>query len=868
MRLKTFVTGLGILLAILVGIAGALAQTYTYPMASDLRYYYTFDDNKTSGTASYDSTDTLNGTLTNGVTSGQTGKIGQSYDFNAGDSEYVVLDSSSIPDFKAMDNFSVSVWFYPDTVGENNQWFIGRDQESNRQFVFGLAMNKLSGYINGGGAYTFVSNSTFSASQWIHGVFTRQGSMMRIYLNGNLDGALNGYSTINTSNQPTSIGRRAFSTSQKFFDGKLDEIAIFNKTLNATEVAELYNSGSGLDYSLLTSQTGILSNFSVTAKDLEGNSINNFTAVINGSSYSTTSGTVISEIIQDSGSVTVTIQDAIDNNGYFFNKTATGIDTASNYEMEDLYQIEFIVNTRELWTNNTIQSPLIINSSTLTINGDNDTTVTYRLLSGLYTIKAYNDSYYNLTTANDFTALYNDTFYFDGLYNVLVSVTARNGFTNASINTFSGYADHLNYSQYQTYNTSTGTANIPGLPGTFRLFAIAPGFATEAEYNWFNLTVPSGQTTGTHTFYLYTNNSIEFHLYDADTFAVINESVNISMIAPNKTYSYSTSNGTLFVDGIFDGTYTTTFTSTNYNPSQIFITVTNNSYQLQNVYLESGDTNTVTFYVKNNLGAAIENATATLVTDVNGTDVVVAQETTDFAGIFQVALNPDKWYQITLTHQNYETWTGSVKPTQSTYTINMDNLGSTRFESIYEDLKYFTSMNHPINSTYAEFSLTLVSSLGSLQFYGLQYNSTLLTNQTGSVGGGTETINVTNITNPDAVITITYWFKSTNSTYTEWTKQWRLSDYTNTNTSLAGGLFDSTSDADQGLQVFLAMGLILFLIIGGGLLTSSLIGASLAGMIGTGVSAFAGWLPLPVTIVALVILITMLVSDAIAGGGG
>ena len=361
-------------------------------------------------------------------------------------------------------------------------------------------------------------------------------------------------------------------------------------------------------------------------------------------------------------------------------------------------------------------------------------------------------------------------------------------------------------------------------------------------------------------------NSVLFSIYDADTFAYILQNVNITM-EDNQTYFFNTSNGTTTATGILDGTYTTTIASVDYSDTQIFVTGSNHSFQTQDIYLVAdADADPVTFFVQNNLGENIENATATFTTDINGTPVVVSQQVTDFAGIFQVELDSDRWYAITVTHAEYETWTGNVKPSQTQYTINMDNLGGTSFVSIYEDIYHSTTMSHEPNSTDAEFNLSILSNIGSLEFYGLMYNGTVLTNQTASTGGGVETVNVSSLTPWDDVLTITYWFKSTNqSDLTTWDQNWLISDQIPTNATFVGGLFDGIETADPGIKVLLGMGIIMALLVLGGLLTATLVGASIAGMAGLGVAAFAGLFPLPITIVALVILGTMLVADSLGG---
>ena len=610
-------------------------------------------------------------------------------------------------------------------------------------------------------------------------------------------------------------------------------------------------------------------NFSVNASAISGSShyIDTFAAIVNGTAYNTTDGVAETNIVLGSGNIDITIENASNANGLFFNKTETGVSTAATYNVEDLYQVEANILSFEFITNNSIFSPLRLNSTSMLITGQ-DTTDTLELMAELFDIKAYNDTYFNKTISYTFPALFNGTVNVQDLFTTWINLKAINGYTAASINTFNGYTFNLDESISNLfYNTTDGNAEIPAIIGNYTSFAEASGFATMDEYNIYNFSITPGLKVFNYTFSLYTNNSIEFAIFDATTFNLINTTtINISMVAVNKTYNFNTSTGSLYVDGIFDGTYTTTFNSVSYDSSQIFITMTNNSYQLQNVYL-GGGASTKTFYVKNNLGENIENATATFTTDVNGTQVVIAQEITDFAGIFQVNLNPTKWYAITVTHADYKTWTGNVKPSQTIYNINMEALGGTNFVSIYEDIKYVTSMMHPANSTYAEFSFNVLSNIGSLQFYGLSYNSTVLSNQTGSTGGGTETINVTGLNPLSETMIITYWFKSTNqSQLATWQQTWLISDVIPTNATLTGGLMDDLSTADAGTQVLLGMGIILVLIVLGGLLTATLVGASIAGMVGVGISAYAGLFPLPISIVALVILSTMLLADALGGG--
>ena len=57
------------------------------------------------------------------------------------------------------------------------------------------------------------------------------------------------YTTSNTSANKFSIGQEydgSGTTASDFFDGKIDEVAVWNVALNAANVTTLYNSGKGL----------------------------------------------------------------------------------------------------------------------------------------------------------------------------------------------------------------------------------------------------------------------------------------------------------------------------------------------------------------------------------------------------------------------------------------------------------------------------------------------------------------------------------------------------------------------------------------------------------------------------------------------
>ena len=78
---------------------------------------------------------------------------------------------------------------------------------------------------------------------WYHVVSTYDGALQKIYVNGVFEaqGSLTG--TISTSVAPISIGRRT-SSADRYFTGDIDEVAIYNRALSASEILTRYKSGS------------------------------------------------------------------------------------------------------------------------------------------------------------------------------------------------------------------------------------------------------------------------------------------------------------------------------------------------------------------------------------------------------------------------------------------------------------------------------------------------------------------------------------------------------------------------------------------------------------------------------------------------
>ena len=108
-------------------------------------------------------------------------------------------------------------------------------------------------------AYQTISGTTtLSADTWYHIVGTYDGEnnddKMRIYINGSLEATSSALGGNFYTGEPTiaHIGRNvntSAGTRDFYFDGLIDEVAIFDTALSASDVTSIYNNGKVIDLS-------------------------------------------------------------------------------------------------------------------------------------------------------------------------------------------------------------------------------------------------------------------------------------------------------------------------------------------------------------------------------------------------------------------------------------------------------------------------------------------------------------------------------------------------------------------------------------------------------------------------------------------
>ena len=180
-----------------------------------------------------------------------------SFEFD-GTESYIKVDYNSIFDFGS--TYSFSFWVNNavlSTVGVKG--IITCDSSSGAVgprgwliFQFGQELRIACPFT---GNQIDVANFFTTNNTWIHVGVTYDGTTFNVYKDGSIfDPTTTGLMALNANSQDLIIGNSAYGAG-RFFEGKLDEVAMFNTTLGATDIANIYNAtttGKTADLSALS----------------------------------------------------------------------------------------------------------------------------------------------------------------------------------------------------------------------------------------------------------------------------------------------------------------------------------------------------------------------------------------------------------------------------------------------------------------------------------------------------------------------------------------------------------------------------------------------------------------------------------------
>ena len=197
--------------------------------------HYPLDE--TGGTVAADLTGSHNGTLTNMAgNEWSAGIIDNSLAFD-GTNQYVDIPSLATLDAS---NLSISAWFKADPSQDTSHDIVNIEEDFVlRVFDDGRVMASVSQ--DGGGWYSLFSSRTdLEDNRWHHAVlsYDDNAGILRLYIDGILETSLSGLTKGFYNGNNVRIGHQASGNTYRL-KGSVDDVRIYNKALNANEVALL-----------------------------------------------------------------------------------------------------------------------------------------------------------------------------------------------------------------------------------------------------------------------------------------------------------------------------------------------------------------------------------------------------------------------------------------------------------------------------------------------------------------------------------------------------------------------------------------------------------------------------------------------------
>jgi hypothetical protein len=295
------------------------ATTFTGTTNADLLAYWTFDEGGGSIAFDYSGNNNM-GTVVIGGGNWTSGMVNGGLFF---DGQFTQMTASNSPSLNPINGITIAVWVNQDGTCwcdparivekgvTDNQYGLLIDGSSNLEFM-------VAGVTNG-----TLSTAPPSVNAWHHLAGTYDGSVISLYIDGQLATQQVASGTLTVTTNPLAVGNRPGNSSPvDFFTGTVDDVRIYGSALTPAQISQLYSTdsvGDGIpnwwrqQYFATSSSTDATS---CAACDLDGTGQNNLFKYVAGLDPTDPTSVFVLTI------ASVTNQTAQEN--LFFNPIATG----------------------------------------------------------------------------------------------------------------------------------------------------------------------------------------------------------------------------------------------------------------------------------------------------------------------------------------------------------------------------------------------------------------------------------------------------------------------------------------------------------------------------------------------------------------
>jgi len=235
------------------GFTGTLTGVATTTLTNNLQAFWELEE--ASGTrADRHSTNQL--TDNNTVTSNP-GKVGTAGQFTSANSEYLTrADNASLSTGDI--DFTFAAWLYADTLPGTTMYAVTKwswDASLNEYTIVMLSSNKLRFQVRSSSAYGIAEwGSTASTGTWyfVVGWHDSVNNVVGISVNDGTPVTVAHTTGVQDTTTPFGIGQNGELT--EYWNGRIDQVGFWKRTLTTAEKTALYNNGNGLSYDEMTLQ--------------------------------------------------------------------------------------------------------------------------------------------------------------------------------------------------------------------------------------------------------------------------------------------------------------------------------------------------------------------------------------------------------------------------------------------------------------------------------------------------------------------------------------------------------------------------------------------------------------------------------------
>lgn len=224
-----------------VRISHDIWAEWTQDLNAGLIAYYKQDEQDTTGSGAIEDSVGSNDATNNG-SSNTTGKIKNGYEFDSSNDDYIRTDSA----IQSLGNFTISLWFNSSTFSSEKYIYSAGYNNANSFLFFANSVGNYNYIFLGTGVDDIAPVS--STNIWHNLIMTRSGTTLKTYIdNSEIDSSTVSDTAIASFRHEWgwSVTRAKAGAG---FDGVIDEVGIWNRSLNTTEINQLWNSGDGLPY--------------------------------------------------------------------------------------------------------------------------------------------------------------------------------------------------------------------------------------------------------------------------------------------------------------------------------------------------------------------------------------------------------------------------------------------------------------------------------------------------------------------------------------------------------------------------------------------------------------------------------------------